>query len=343
MIYRCSLGFGVSLPGRNREGGQRQAESVRSPRMKRYTFVDYATQGYLAIVALLILVFHGSAVPFWPRLVCAHAGGIALAHWLIQIHARHPANRALDFLRHFYPVLLYVGFFRETGELNQMFASGFLDPIFIRLDEKIFGAQPSLTFMPSLPYWPVSEIFYASYFSYYVMITGVGLALFLRDRRQFFHYLSVISFVFYVCYLIYIFTPVTGPRVFFRVIDGYELPPDVRPQVVPEYPAAVQAGTFFRIMAWIYENFEAPGAAFPSSHVAVAITTLYFSFRYLPRIRFAHLLMVVLLCFSTIYCRYHYVVDVLAGIVTAAVLVPLGNWLYFRFRRPTEETASTQG
>ncbi len=302
--------------------------------MKHYAFIDYATQGYLAIVALLILVFHGTAVPLWPWLVSAHAVGMVLVHLLIQAHARQPINRVLDFLRHFYPVLLYVGFFRETGELNQMFASGFLDPVFIRLDEKIFGYQPSLTFMQSLPYWLVSEVFYASYFSYYIMITGVGLSLYLRDRRQFFHYLSVVSFVFYVCYFTYIFTPVTGPRVFFRAIDGYELPAGARPEVVPGFPAAVQSGLFYRLMALIYENFEASGAAFPSSHVAVAITTLFFTFRYMQRIRFPHLVMVVMLCLSTVYCRYHYVVDVAAGILTAAVLVPLGNWLYFRFQRP---------
>jgi membrane-associated phospholipid phosphatase len=36
------------------------------------------------------------------------------------------------------------------------------------------------------------------------------------------------------------------------------------------------------------------------------------------------------LCFATVYCRYHYVIDVLAGLVTAAVLLPLGNWFFFR-------------
>ncbi|MBE0545474.1 MAG: phosphatase PAP2 family protein [Verrucomicrobia bacterium] len=310
--------------------------------MKHYTFIDYVTQGYLVVVAVLILVFHGGAVPAWPWLVSAHLSGMILVHWLIRGHARCPGNRSLAFLRHFYPVLLYVGFFRETGELNQMFASGFLDPVFIRLEEQIFGAQPSLTFMDNLPYWPVSELFYASYFSYYVMITGVGLALYLRDRQQFFHYVSVVSFVFYVCYLTYIFTPVTGPRIFYRVIDGYALPAEFHPEVLPDFPAAVQAGPFFQLMAWIYENFESSGAAFPSSHVAVALTTLYFSWRYLPRIRFTHLVMAVLLCLSTVYCRYHYVVDVAAGILTAALLVPLGNWLYFRYRRPAETTATAR-
>ena len=90
----------------------------------------------------------------------------------------------------------------------------------MRLEAGIFGLQPSLAFMERLPYLPVSELFYASYFSYYVMIAGVGLALFCRNREQFFHYVSVVSFVFYVCYLIYIFTPVMGPRIFFREIVG---------------------------------------------------------------------------------------------------------------------------
>jgi hypothetical protein len=39
----------------------------------------------------------------------------------------------------------------------------------------------------------------------------------------------------------------------------------------------------------LYRTFEAPGAAFPSRYVAVAIVAAYFSCRYLPRICRAHL------------------------------------------------------
>jgi membrane-associated phospholipid phosphatase len=84
-------------------------------------------------------------------------------------------------------------------------------------------------------------------------------------------------------------------------------------------------------MASIYDVFEAPGAAFPSSHVAIAIATVFFSFRYLRPIRWPHLVVAALLCLSTIYCRYHYVVDTVAGVLTAAALIPLGNWLYFKY------------
>jgi membrane-associated phospholipid phosphatase len=300
--------------------------------VKNYTFVDYATQAYLALVGLVILLFHNSTVPGWPRLLGAHAVGLVLIHWLIQAHARRKPSPLLDFLRHFYPVLLYTALFIETGSLNRMFCREYLDPMVAQWEQALFGCQPSVLFMQKLPWLAVSELFYASYFSYYVMIAGVGVALFLRSRRQFFHYLSVVSFLFYVCYLIYIFLPVIGSRAFFHQVEGYALPLATQQLAVTDaYPQAVQAGVFFRLMRWIYRAFEAPGAAFPSSHVAVALCTVFFSFRYLKRIRYVHLAVALLLILATVYCRYHYAVDVLAGLVTAAVLIPAGNWLYFKF------------
>lgn len=296
-----------------------------------YQFVDYATQAYVLAVALLILLFHGEAVSCRPWLLGAHAGTMALVHWLVRREARNQPGGVLGFLRHLYPVLLYTGFYQETGLLNQMFVTGYLDWWFIRWEEVLFGGQPSLSFMAAWPHVVISELFYAAYFSYYVMIAGVGVALFIRDRGQFFHYISVISFVFYVCYFCYIFLPVMGPRIFFSEAADQAVGADMMPDEAVAYPASVQAGPFYQVMAVIYRIFAAPGAAFPSSHVAVALGTLCFSFRYLRPVRWAHLAAVCLLCLSTVYCRYHYVVDVLAGMATAAVLIPLANRLHRRF------------
>lgn len=299
--------------------------------MRHYAFIDYATQGYIAMVALVVLILHGDAVPGWGWIVGAHVVCLGLVHWLICASAARPNNRVLDLLRHFYPVLLYTGFYRETGSLNQMVYTGYVDPTFFRWDEAIFGFAPSFKFMDAFPQTLISEIFYFSYFSYYIMIVGVGLALFLRDRRQFYHYVSVVSFVFYVCYTIYIFLPVVGPRIYYRELVDFDLPPDVIPAEVPVFPASVQAGPFYKIMAVIYHNFESPGAAFPSSHVAIALVTVYFSFRYLRKIRWVHLVVAILLCLATVYARYHYAVDIAAGALTTGLMLPLGNWLYARY------------
>lgn len=304
---------------------------------ERYAFVDYVTQGYIAVVGLIILLLHSPRVPLWPFLLLSHAAGLVLVHLLIQLHSRRPANRGLYFLRHTYPILLYSVFYEETGLLNQMLYSGYLDPHFLRLERWMFGWQPGLELMERFPSRGLSEVLYAAYFSYYLMVVGVALALLLRDRRQFAHFISVVSLVFYVCYLIYIFMPVVGPRILCHGIVAQPLPADVTPASPLTTPAAVQKGVFFQIMAWIYEHFETPGAAFPSSHIAVALCTVYFSFLYLRPIRWAHLAMAMLLCISTVYGRYHYVVDVAAGVLTAAMLIPLGNRLYFKFQLPNDE------
>lgn len=300
--------------------------------IRNYLFVDYATQAYLLLVVLLVLLFHGGTVPYWPLLIVAHLFGIAIVHWLVNVYARAPQRVELSFFRHFYPILLYAPFYREIGALNQMFATGVFDHQVIRADQWLFGFQPGLELMDRFPSVWVSEVMYFSYFSYYVMIVGVGLALFLRNRRQFFHFVSVTSFVFFCCYLAYIFYPVVGPRVFYSTVPGYVLPADLQalyPAVT--FPVAVQDGVFFQIMGVLYDYFEPSGAAFPSSHVAVAIATATFSTRYLPRVRALHWFMVVMMSTSTVYCRYHYAVDVLAGALTALLLIPIAQWLYRRF------------
>jgi len=297
-----------------------------------YRLVDWATQLYALLVGAVILAFHNESVPHWPWLAAAHFLGPVAIHFLILAAAARPQNRLLAFLRAYYPILLYTGFYRETGLLNRMFFDRFLDEWFIRLEGRLFGCQPSLEFMAKLPYRWTAELLYAAYFSYYLMIAGVGLALYLRDRRAFEHFIAVVSILFYFCYATYIALPVAGPRIFHYHIPGLGVPESVRAlgEAFP-FPGAVRQAVFFKIMAFIYNHFEAVGAAFPSSHIAVAWCTVWFSFRYLRRIRWIHFAAAVLLTLSTVYGRYHYVVDVAGGLATTAALLPLINALYRRW------------
>ncbi len=299
--------------------------------MKHYTFVDYATQSYIAFVGGLVLVFHGQRLPAWPWVLLGQLAGSAAVHGLILLGTRFPANRLLDFLRHYYPVPLYVGFYRQAELLNQMFGTGYLDVHFFRLEQWLFGWQPGLELMLRFPARWLAELLYLAYCSFYFMIAGIGLALLVRDRRQFAHFISVISLVLYVCYALYIFLPVVGPRIVDLNLPGVVIPTEWLPTGNYDPPESVQRAVFFQLMGWVYHHFESAGAAFPSSHVTVAICTLYFSFLYLRPIRHVHLVATILLCVSTVYGRYHYVVDVVAGLALAAVLIPLGNRLYFKF------------
>lgn len=299
--------------------------------MKDYRLVDWATQGYLLVVALLTLFFRNETVPLWGALVLGHLACAVGIHCLIRASATRPGHPVLGFFRAFYPMILYTGFYRETEYLNRMFVNGYLDLWFIHLEHRLFGGQPSVRFMELLPQRWVAELMYAAYFSYYLMIVGVGIALYFRDRRHFAHYLTVVSVLFYVCYLVYVFLPVCGPRLFFEDFQGIVISPELR-QIGLRHamPASVAGGVFPSVILLIYRHLEAAGAAFPSSHVAVAVCTTWFSFLYLRRVRYWHALATFLLCVSTVYCRYHYVVDVLAGVLTALAIVPVANWLHRR-------------
>lgn len=305
--------------------------------MKSYAFLDYVTQAYVALVGLLVLFFHGDRVGHWPLVVAAHALGAVGIHLLVIGHARWPGNRLLDFCRHLYPLPLWVLFYCESGRLNQMFVNGCLDGWFLRAEEAVFGGQPSLAFMEALPQRLASEILHGAYFAFYPMVAGVGLALFGKDRAVCRQYVGVTALVFAVCDAAFIFLPVVGPRV---------LEPELAAALFPGAPAdllaravipeSVAGGALRRIVTWVYGRFESPGGAFPCSHVAAALSTLYFSSRHLPRARAPHAVLVALLALATVYGRYHYVVDVLAGVATAAVLIPLGNRLHAKMASASE-------
>ena len=310
-----------------------RAEGARSV-VRPYRFVDWASQAFLAVVIVLLLVFHRTAPSGWPWVILGHLAAMAGIHALIHAEARGSRNPIVGFLRAVYPLLLYTPFFRETELINRAVGAPRLDLHFLGAELRLFGTEPSVALMHGAPQRWVSEVMYAAYFSYYVMIVGTGLWLWFRDRPVFRRYISVVSFVFYSCYFFYFWVPVIGPRLLFRPRPERDWYLAQRPPL-PElaFPAGIQGGLFRHLMAFIYRNFEALSAAFPSSHVAVALTTLWFTWRLFPRLRWVHLVAVCLLCVSTVYCRYHYAVDVPAGILAALVLIPLGNALVRRVDR----------
>ncbi len=72
---------------------------------------------------------------------------------------------------------------------------------------------------------------------------------------------------------------------------------------------------------------------FPSGHTMMTTVVLLVAFRRERRIFWILLPFAVGLILSTVYCRYHYVVDVLAGLVLAFVSVPIGDRIYDRWVR----------
>ena len=114
--------------------------------LRPYRAIDYLTQGYLLLVALMVLLFHGDRVPGWPWYVGAHLAAVAAVHGLLLAQQRR-GGRVLDFLRAFYPIILYTFLYTETHKLMHMFVPGYLDAHAIAADQALFGCQPSRVLM----------------------------------------------------------------------------------------------------------------------------------------------------------------------------------------------------
>ncbi|MDP7035096.1 MAG: phosphatase PAP2 family protein, partial [Planctomycetota bacterium] len=112
---------------------------------------------------------------------------------------------------------------------------------------------------------------------------------------------------FCMTYLLYILVPATGPR-FNQIFQ------------TPLHGLAV--GDFFMWLLNQLENIKRD--CYPSGHTMTTLIVLIYAFRYARHTVVAFGIITSLLIFSTVYLRYHYLVDVLAGAAGAVLMVLLG-------------------
>lgn len=297
--------------------GRPHAERDRSldgPTVARRWCVDQLIVGYLAATVLVVTIFAGR-IPGAAWVGLGHAA--AAAGYLLLKHAavRKPALRWAYLLA---PFLLVVAIFTALGWIIPHLRTGTMDASLARLDIRLFGSDPTRWF-DGMPGW-VASLLQFCYLSYYFLF--FALATLLIRRREYHLLLSVSAVIagcFFTTYLLYYLVPAHGPRGFYT----YEQP-------LPLGPAAQAIHDFLDRI----ENIKLD--AFPSGHTALSVVCLLILFRL--RSPAAKWLVpgVIGLIVSTVALRYHYAVDVLAGLLCVPLWYPLGWRLVFAAdRRPS--------
>ncbi|HXK10490.1 MAG TPA: phosphatase PAP2 family protein [Vicinamibacteria bacterium] len=265
--------------------------------------VDRATLAYVAVAT-------GFDLARGPR------GGLAgalppLGLLLVGLVASVLAPRARRagalgrFLAEFYPLVLVVALYTHVGLVN---AAGGVshDALVQGWEQALFGGQPSLGWIRAFPSPAWSTLMHAAYLSYYLVLAGAPLGLWLGGRRDAARgTLFLVTSTFYACYTISFLFPVAGPRYLF--------------------PPAANAATSVPLAAFVrrlLERGSAWGTAFPSSHVAAALVAAACAWRGHRPLGRALLPLAILLSLSTVYGQFHYAVDALAGaaLATAALI-----------------------
>jgi membrane-associated phospholipid phosphatase len=256
-------------------------------------------------------VLKPSVVPDPWALISLHAG-LALVIWFIPPMLRGSRFFVPRLLGEIYLPFIFPLFYAEMKYLGIIFFDfhNSLDPSLIRLEEWIFGFQPSLEWSRVWP-WPwFHELMEFAYFSYYFLAAGYLLLVFRArglsepDRWDLVRaFIRDLGLTMLVCYTMYTLFPAWGPK-YFR--EGY---------------VEVGGWIFTDIMLHIHENGALLGAAFPSSHVAASMVPWWHVWVNFPRHRWWWTTLFVLLCMSTVYCRYHYVVDVIGGLMLGGLVM----------------------
>jgi membrane-associated phospholipid phosphatase len=249
-------------------------------------------------------VHHNAPVGF----VVAHAALLAAAIWVIA----RPTPRWTLWL----PMAAIPFLYAELPFLMPAFGGGLHDSAVQSWDAGIFGLSPAITLAGRLPLRILSEILHGGYLSYYVLIYGPPLVAWKRCRDEAFEAaVAGVMWTFLICCVVFVVWPVAGPRFLWPAPSG-----------IPSGP--IRAFTLLLLQAG-----SSRGAAFPSSHVAVAVTQTLIALRYQRTVGVVCAVCSVLITIGAVYAGFHYGVDVIAGVALGAVV---GGLVLFRGRDPRE-------
>ncbi|GAB4369351.1 MAG: hypothetical protein Kow0042_11000 [Calditrichia bacterium] len=175
-----------------------------------------------------------------------------------------------------------------------------IDNALIELDYWLFGSHPTV-WMEKYSHPFLTDVMILGYSTFYILPLILVLPFFIQGRMGDFKRCSFIILLgYYTSYIGYFLFPALGPRFYLAHLQENPL----------------QGWLIYEMVSHTLNQLEnIQWDAFPSGHVTIALLFSYFAFQYFRKLFFISLPVILLLVISTVYLRYHYVIDVVAGIV----------------------------
>jgi membrane-associated phospholipid phosphatase len=216
------------------------------------------------------------------------------------VHRRFPYT-LLQFLRDWYVLPFLIVIYLENRTLIPLINPHAMDSFIMAADRFLFLGHDPTVLMERIMYPALSEILQLSYASFYFLPLSLCVILyFFRETRNDFHIAASTIFMgFYLSYIGYYFTPVLGPRFTMEHLQSVSLS---------------GLWTFDLLRNLLAQAEGRMYDCMPSGHALVSLLTVLLSWRYAKSFFPVALVWAVLLIFSTVYLRYHYVTDLVVGI-----------------------------
>jgi membrane-associated phospholipid phosphatase len=268
---------------------------------------EWITFLYLAWLQTILLLFHRNVAHAAP-LFAIHSA-VAIGIICLARAAARTKSGIVRFARDWYPLPLYIGFFEELERLVHAIFPGWFDRWLIEFDYNFAGIHPSvwLARFASPAMNEFMQFSYMTYFLYLVLLPAILYAN--KDRLAYWTVMVSTAVAHYSVYVIALLLPVQSP---YHALASLQTKP-------------LTGGWCTATIDFIERFARVHGAAFPSAHVAGSMVALLAAYRYRRWLFWVTLPFFVSMCVATVYGRYHYVADVLAGIVVGAAGFAVGS------------------
>lgn len=227
-----------------------------------------------------------------------------------------PLNSFLSYTRDIiFPVTAVVILFDSLGLIVHAVNPRDIDYLLIQIDYLMFGLYPTV-YLERFVHPVLTDILQVAYSTYYFLPVTLGVMLKRKGEQQALdRTLFTILLCFYLSYAGYLLFPALGPRYAMNHLHEQELGGFLFSETIQN---------ILNLLEGVKRD------AFPSGHTAIALVVLYLSYRYARTVFRMLLVPVPLLVVATVYCRYHYVIDVIAGVILAVVSVICAE-VYYKF------------
>jgi membrane-associated phospholipid phosphatase len=227
---------------------------------------------------------------------------------------------------YWYPFILII--FKEIYIIVHSLQVPDLDVFLIKADRLIFGLDPTV-WLYQFSHPVLTEILQICYSSFYFILLATPFYAYIKNRKEEFHtaYFYIL-FGFYLSYIGYLLVPAIGPR--FTLHNFLTLEKELPGLLISDWlRTVINLGESIQPHA-INAAMTVQRDCFPSGHTEMTLIAIYLSFRFNQKIKWILLFLGSGLIIGTMYLRYHYVIDVICGAISAGIIFyvapPLEKW-----------------
>ncbi len=264
---------------------------------KNFTPADKLNFYFILFLQLILLMWNKNIENFH---IFLGINTLFLIYLLLICNRKRSKNKILTFLQLWYPVIFIPVIFTQFRFIIPGVRNHDMDLLLLKLDRMIFGKDPSILVEKFLnPFFvDILQLSY-SFFYFIPLITGIYI-VYKRDFEEYDFFYFYICYGFFLSYLGYLMVPAIGPR--FILKNLYSVP--------------IQGHFIYKFLITLQNSIEKIHRdCFPSGHTMVVLMVLHYNFKRYKKLFYIFLVPSIFLLMATIFLRYHYLVDLIGGLL----------------------------